>query len=334
MAVRPLASRVNLSMNVASARAVHSKPVGYAAILTCAVLLGMWATVGTLALATIPPLVVAAFVQAVGSATFAPSLRRLSLTRRQWKLTILAAVAGAFLAPLAYFVGLSRTTPPDAALLSNTEAMFTVVLAVAVLGERLPRRGYAAVAAILAGAVLVTVDVSASGGELAPRVIGDLLLVLAAALWALDNTASRIVTADHDIGAYSCIKMGLGSILLGATALVLGQPLAIPASSLPIALFLGITGSALFTFLFFSSMRTIGALRVGAILGTSAAWGVAIAVAAGFPPPTPLQLAGGAIMVVAVVALYLQPHAPLAIRPAIEAPADRRTAVEPLQKDN
>ena len=73
---------------------------------------------------------------------------------------------------------------------------------------------------------------------------------------------------------------------------------------------------------------------MGAILGTSAAWGVAIAVAAGFPPPTPLQLAGGAIMVVAVVALYLQPHAPLAIRPAIEAPADRRTAVEPLQKDN
>jgi len=313
---------------------VHSKPLGYAAILTCAVLLGMWATIGTIALATIPALVVAAFTQAVGSVTFAPSLRRLSLNRRQWKLTIVAAVTGAFLAPLAYFVGLSRTTPPDAALLSNTEAMFTVLLAVAVLGERLPGRGYAAVGAILGGAVLVTLDVSASAGEFVPRVVGNLLLVLAAALWALDNTVSRIVTADHDIRAYACVKLGLGSILLGITAFALGQPLTIPPSSLPIALFLGLTGSALFTFLFFSSMRAIGAIRVGAILGTSAAWGVAIAVAAGFPPPTPLQLLGGAVMVLAVLALYLQPHAPISARPATAVPADPRPAGERLEKDN
>jgi len=292
----------------------------------------MWATVGTVALATIPPLVVAVFVQAVGSATFAPSLRRLSLTRRQWKLTALAAVAGAFLAPLAYFVGLSRTTPPDAALLSNTEAMFTVVLAVVVLGERLPRRGYVAVAAILGGAVIVTLDVQA-GGDFATRVVGDLLLVLAAALWALDNTVGRIVTANHDIRAYSCIKLGLGSILLGVVALALGQPLAIPLPSLPVMLFLGLTGSALFTFLFFSAMRGIGALRVGAILGTSAAWGVAIAVAAGFPPPTPLQLAGGAIMVMAVLALYLQPQAEGPPRPT--APGVPGRSSPPVrQKDN
>ncbi len=311
-----------------------SKASGYAAILTCAVLLGMWATVGTFALAGIPPLVLAAFVQAIAAATFAPFLRRLSLNRRQWRLTTVAAVAGAFLAPLSYFVGLSRTTPPDAALLSNTEAMFTVVFAVAVLAERLSRRGYAAVAAILGGAILVTLDVRASGADFVARLFGDLLLVLAAALWALDNTVSRIVTRDHDIVAYSCVKLGLGSVLLGVTALALGQPLAIPPSSLPVALFLGLTGSALLTFLFFSSMRAIGAIRVGAILGTSAAWGVAIAVAAGFPPPTPLQLAGGAIMVIAVLALYLQPHAPISARPAMAGAAEGPGAAEPREKDN
>ena len=299
---------MNLSRNVASVRAVPSKFGGYAAILTCAVLLGMWATVGTLALVVLAPLTVAVFVQAASSVAFAPALPRLSLTRRQWGITILASLAGAFGAPLAYFTGLGRTTPSDAALLSNTEAMFTVVFAFVVLGERLTARGYAAVGAILGGAVLVTLPVGAAGLEVGPRLGGDLLLVLAAALWGVDNTASRIVTRDHDIRAFSCVKMGLGATLLALTSLALGSSLAIPPSALPAVVVLGLTGGALFTFLFFSSMRAIGAIRVGAILGTSAVWGVAIATAAGFPPPTPLQLVGGAVMVAAVVALYLQPQ--------------------------
>ncbi len=287
-----------------------SKLGGYAAILTGAVVLGMWATVGKLALATISPFTIAVFVQAVPAVLFAPWLRRLALTRRQWTQTVVAAVAGTFAAPISYFLGLLRTTPPDAALLSNTEAMFTLVFAFAILGERLTARGYAAAAAILVGAVLVTLDVRAAGPEFASRVVGDGLLVLAAALWGVDNTLSRIVTRDHDIRAYSCVKMGIGSMLLAPVALALGQPLSIPSASLPIAVFLAVAGSTLFTILFLSAMRAIGAMRVGAILGTSAAWGVAIAVAAGFPPPTPLQLAGGAIMVGAVLVLYVQPSAP------------------------
>lgn len=289
-----------------------SKVAGYIATISGAVVLGMWATAGKVALATIPPLTIAVFVQAVPSAVFAPWLGRLRLSRRAWGYTVLASLAGSVVAPIVYFVGLVRTTPPDAALLSNTEAMFTVVLAFAVLGERLTRRGYVAVAAILAGAVLVTLNVSAAGPEFVSRVVGDALLLLSAALWGVDNVLSRIVTRDHDLRAYVCVKMGFGSILLAPIAVAFGQPLSIAPSSLPMAAFLALAGSAAFAVLFLFAMRAIGALRVGAILGTSAAWGVGIAVAVGFPPPTPLQLVGGAIMVGAILLLYLQPQVPSA----------------------
>ena len=84
--------------------------------------------------------------------------------------------------------------------------------------------------------------------------------------------------------------------------------LAISAAGIPLAVFLALTGSAGFTYLFYFAMRRIGALQVGAILATSAAFGVAIAVAFGFSV-TALQALGGAVMALGVVALYRSPSA-------------------------
>jgi len=75
-----------------------------------------------------------------------------------------------------------------------------------------------------------------------------------------------------------------------------------------LSLVLALTGAAAFTYLFYFAMRRIGALRVGAILATSAAFGVAIAVAFGFPL-TPIQALGGAIMAIGVVVMYREPVA-------------------------
>ena len=120
------------------------------------------------------------------------------------------------------------------------------------------------------------------------------------------GTVSRVVTARHDIPSYVCIVLSLGTLLLAPIVLLSGSPLAVRAPSIPIAIFLALTGSALFTYLFYFAMRRIGALRVGAILATSAAFGVTIAVAFGFPL-TALQAVGGAVMACGVVALYMSP---------------------------
>ncbi|TLZ73284.1 MAG: DMT family transporter [Methanobacteriota archaeon] len=288
---------------------LSGKLSGYSAILVGAMLFGMWATVGKLALNSDPnlsPITLAWFVQAVTAVAFAPFLGRLRLSRGEWGYASVAALLGSVTAPSLYFTGLSLTTPVNAALLSNTEALFTVLFAFIFLKERLSPLGYLAAVSILAGAMIVTFDLGGSGADVASRLLGNVLLVLAAVCWGGANTVSRVVTARHDIPSYVCIVLSLGTLLLAPIVLLSGSPLAVRAPSIPISIFLALTGSALFTYLFYFAMRRIGALRVGAILATSAAFGVTIAVAFGFPL-TALQAVGGAVMACGVVALYLSP---------------------------
>ena len=285
------------------------KLVGYAAILSGAFLFGIWATGGTFALRSDPnlsPLTLAWFVQAVSAVAFSPFLRRIQLRGRQWAYTVGAALLGAVLAPSMYFTGLGLTTPVNAALLSNTEAFFTVVFALVFLRERLSWRGYLAAASILVGAVIVTLDLERPGSDVASTLLGNVLLVLAAAGWGAANTVSRVVTDRHDIPSYICIQLSIGTLILTPVVLLSGARLSIGAGTIPLALFLALTSSALFTYLFYFAMRRIGALQVGAILSTSAAFGVSVAVAFGFPL-TALQALGGAVMALGVVALYRSP---------------------------
>ena len=288
---------------------LSGKLSGYSAILVGAMLFGMWATVGKLALNSDPnlsPITLAWFVQAVTAVAFAPFLGRLRLSRGEWGYASVAALLGSVTAPSLYFTGLSLTTPVNATLLSNTEALFTVLFAFIFLKERLSPLGYLAAVSILAGAMIVTFDLGGSGADVASRLLGNVLLVLAAVCWGGANTVSRVVTARHDIPSYVCIVLSLGTLLLAPIVLLSGSPLAVRAPSIPISIFLALTGSALFTYLFYFAMRRIGALRVGAILATSAAFGVTIAVAFGFPL-TALQAVGGAVMACGVFALYLSP---------------------------
>ena len=285
------------------------KLTGYLAILAGAFLFGMWATVGKIALNGDPylsPITLAWFVQAVTAVAFSPFIRRIRLRGRQWGLALLAALLGSVFAPSMYFTGLSLTTPVNAALLSNTEALFTVVFALVFLKERLSMGGYVAAAFILAGAMIVTLDLEQAGADFASTLLGNVLLVLAAMCWGGANTASRIVTSTHDIPSYVCVVLSMGSLLLAPIAFATGRGLSVSAGTIPIAVFLALTGSALFTYLFYFAMRRIGALQVGAILATSAAFGVGIAVAFGFSL-TALQALGGAVMACGVVALYRSP---------------------------
>src|SRR2546425_7706872 len=266
----------------------------------------MWATVGKFALASVPPIPLAWFVQSVTAVAFVPFLGRLRLQGKDWTRVGVASILGAVLAPSMYFTGLGLTTPVNAALLSNTEALFTVVFAFVFLKDRLSWRGYLAAASILVGAVIVTVDLGRPGSDVASTLLGNVLLVLAAAGWGAANTVSRVVTDRHDIPSYICIQLSIGTLILAPLVLLSGGRLSIGAGTLPLALFLALTSSALFTYLFYFAMRRIGALQVGAILSTSAVFGVSIAVAFGFSL-TVLQALGGAVIALGVVALYRSP---------------------------
>lgn len=279
---------------------------GYLAVVLAAVLFGIWPTLSKLALSEVHPLVVAFLIQLIPGLVLAPSLRGVRISRSDWKLILLSSTVGAVIGPIVYLYGLGRTTASNSVFLSNSEALFTMMFAYAFLGERATRREYLALGGIAVGAFLVTTQLRFGDVRFLEFLIGNVMLVAAAACWGVSNTASSFLVRRIRIIPLLTVQLLLGAAMLSPIIAVSGASFAIPASALPVLMFLALTAVGMFSILFFYAFRTIGAMRTGAVLPTSALWGILLALYV-FPSETlsAVQILGGALMVGALVAFYL-----------------------------
>ncbi len=283
-----------------------ARVVGYLTVSIAAVLYGLWANLSKLVETSVPPLTIALYTQFLPGLLFLPALARHRIPRRDAPLLLVITLAGAFAAPVIFYVGLVGTTAANAALLSNSESVFTVVIAFTVLGERLSRRGYAALAGIVVGAFIVTTGLQLGDLGSVQYLAGNLLVILGTFFWGVDNSGSAVLSQRSRILPMISGKLLLGAALLVVVILATGAPL-VPSGPYAWVLFVIAFGCvAAFTVLFYFSLRTIGAMRAGSILSTSALWGALISLVM-FPgvPLTPTQIAGGALMVAATIALYV-----------------------------
>lgn len=307
VAVLPLTSRAVLG--------------GYASVVVAAVLFGAWPSLSKIALEDLHPLTIVVYGQLVPGLLFAPSLRGIRVSSRDRRLVLLTVAAGGVLAPVLYFFGLQRTTASNAVLLSNSESLFTIVLAFLFLRERLAPRGYACVAAMAAGAILVTTDLRFADVGFLEHLVGNLVLLGSALGWALTNTVSTDLLKRMRILPLLAFQLGLGAVLVLPVAVVTGASLSVPLDVIPVLAFLALGGIGAFAILFFHAFRTIGAMRTGSVLSTSALWGLLLALYL-FPSEVPgvWQVIGGAVMIAALVALYgwseARPAAPETLKAA------------------
>lgn len=279
---------------------------GYLAVATAAALFGMWATAGKLALAEVNGLVIAFYTQAIPGLLFLPALLKYGFPRKELRLLLLVALSGTVAAPILYFVGLNETTSANAALLSNTESLFTIAFAFMFLGERLSHRGYLALVGIAVGAFLVATELDFSYVTFERYLLGNLLLISAACLWAVNNNGSAVLGRRARILPFISLQLLLGSAILLPMILVSGTSLVVSGAAAAWLLFLAFFGIATFTVLYYGGLKTIGAMRAGAVLSTSSLWGVLIAIVV-FPAQGLgfWQIVGGGLMVGATLALYL-----------------------------
>jgi len=242
---------------------------GYVAIIVAAVLFGIWPTLSKLVLNAVSPLAIAFLIQVIPGAALLPFVRRVRIHRADWKLIALSGVIGAVIGPLIYFYGLERTTASNSVLLSNSESLFTMLLAYAFLRERATRREYVALAGIAVGAFLVTTQLRFGDVRFLEFLVGNVMLVTAAACWGASNTMSTVLLRRIPIVTLLEVQLLIGAAVFAGIVTFTGTSLAVPLDVLPALVLLSLSAVGIFSVLFFYAFRTIGAMRTGAVLPSS-----------------------------------------------------------------
>ena len=271
---------------------------GIASAIGAAALFGASTPFAKLLLGEVSPLVLAALLylgSGIGLAAWIALRARLPggeaaapIARTDWPWIAAAVAAGGVAGPVLLMQGLAHSDAASASLLLNLEAVLTAAIAWTVFRENVDRRIFAGMVAIVAGAVLLSVDSVPRAGA-----FGGALLIAAACLaWAIDNNLTRRVSAG-DAATLACLKGGVaGAVNLGL-AVALGAPL--PALTGWIgAAFLGFLGYGVSLVLFIVALRHLGTARTGAYFSVAPFFGAALALAMlGERPGTAFWLAGG-----------------------------------------
>lgn len=193
--------------------------------------------------------------------------------------------------------GLQRTGAADGALLVSSESLFVVLLAAAILRERLSRRGGVALLVGLAGAALVATE----GGSASSSLLGD-LLVLAGSLAAGGYSVAARTFADRapalTVTAYQFLAAAIfvSPLTIAEVAESHSHLAAAPADQLIAAVATGLLGSVIAFLLFNVAIARTSASRAAIILNLIPVFGTIGAIVLLAERPTLLQLVGGMII--------------------------------------
>ncbi|MFB6235278.1 MAG: DMT family transporter [Halopenitus sp.] len=198
-----------------------------------------------------------------------------------------------------FFLGLEYMTAGLVAIVFYTYPAFVVVLAVVAVGERVSRTTLLALALALGGVGLV-VGADPAGASRT----GVAIMIAAALTYAAYITVSRAVLETTDsllLTAHVLPAAGL-TFLVGGT---ITNELAIPATPTAWGILVGLAllGTAIPVFTFFAGLSRIGASRTGIISTAEPLVTVALGVVLFAEPVTLPTVAGGGLILSAVVLL-------------------------------
>lgn len=264
---------------------------GVAEALAAALLFGSSTPLAKLLLPNVGPWLLAGLFY-LGSGIGLAIFRRISraesmhLARSQALWLAGAILAGGVIGPVLLMFGLTRMPASGASLLLNAEGVLTAVLAWVVFRENVDRRIAAGMAAIAAGALLLSWPHQAhfSGAWPAFAVLGACLA------WAIDNNLTRKVSLVD--ATWIAAAKGL---IAGSVNLVLAFALGSRLPSWPLAgaaMAVGFATYGISLALFVMAMRHLGTARTGAYFSVAPFFGALLALATGEPLSLELVCAG------------------------------------------
>jgi drug/metabolite transporter (DMT)-like permease len=136
---------------------------------------------------------------------------------RQWAGLAAIAIIGGSVPFVLFFEGLARTSSTHAAFLQKTLVIWVALLAVPALGERLRARHVAAIALLVGGLVALEGGVAwlrPGAGFLAGADTGELLVLAATVLWAVEVMIAKRLLRQVPPMAVAVGRMGAGVLVL------------------------------------------------------------------------------------------------------------------------
>ncbi|MGV0976749.1 MAG: DMT family transporter [Azonexus sp.] len=197
-----------------------------------------------------------------------------------------AILSGGVVAPVLLMFGLTGMPASGAALLLNAEGVLTALLAWVVFMENFDHRIAFGMAAIAAGAIVLSWPGEAHFAGALPA-----LAILGACLaWGIDNNLTRKVSLT-DASWIAAVKgLAAGSVNI-ALAFALGDRLPdLPTTAA--AMLVGLLAYGVSLVLFVIGMRHLGTARSGAYFSVAPFFGALLALATGEPLTLRLTVAG------------------------------------------
>ena len=286
---------------------------GAALALAAAALFGASAPVAKVLLERIDPWLLAGLLylgSGIGLLLFRTVRRALSpapaeapLAGSDWGWLAGAILAGGVIAPVLLMVGLARTPASSASLLLNLEGVLTALAAWIVFRENAGRRVVLGMAAIAAGAVLL----SWQGGATLGDALGPLLIAGACLGWAVDNNLTRKLSLADPVEIAMLKGLAAGAVNLGLALIQGAAPPAMGVAAL--AGVVGLFGYGVSLVLFVLALRHVGTARTGAYFSVAPFVGAALAVAALGEPVGPRFVVAGLLMAAGVWLHLTERHA-------------------------
>src|SRR3989344_7368864 len=131
-----------------------------------------------------------------------------SLTKKQWLLLLTIGLVGGGIPFLLFFKGLSLTTAAQGAFIHKTMFLFVMILAVVFLKEKITKNFLIGALLLLLGNLIALKTLPVYFGA------GDALILLATALWAIENTISKYALKDLPGTIVAWGRMFFGSIFI------------------------------------------------------------------------------------------------------------------------
>ena len=230
----------------------------------------------------INPIVMTFLVYLICGAFFTPIAKNTDSVRKfsQKDIIFMILIGLSEVAALStYFFGLQHSTAVNASIFSNSEILFSLIIAMVVFKERLNIKECIPFSMIIIGMMIIPIggDLYQNGIHLENIVSGDLLIILSGFLYAIDITVCKYIGDKYDPRRVSQITSFFCAITALCFLFLLQIPIDFEMIHLPNIVIISVLGTGMSTLFFLIGLKLIGAVRTVLLYSTTSVFGIIFA---------------------------------------------------------